>query len=182
MSSVLHEWQTHGHRYRLCRGRMKVEGWQELPPFQALWVLRAQLADSQARRVLLGALRGHSQWQLSANLADPGVLEWEVEQRRVIVLDHPIAPLLLGRGPATAPLKTPPQRIEAHHERAWIDVMVVDDHLPARPLARTRFRLTLPDGSVREGALNDQAHLRLDDLEPGKCWLELSDIGRDLDT
>ncbi len=177
MSSVLHQWQTHGHRYRLCRGRVKLEGWQQLPPFQALSVVRAQLADAQARSMLLAALRGQSQWGLSPNWADPAVLERELELQRIIVLDQAIAALPAGR----IPVKQPPAPLpssEPRRARAWIAVTVVDDRVPARPLAGARFRLTLPDGSVREGVLNGQGHLRVDDIEPGKCWLELSDLGR----
>ncbi len=181
MSSVLHEWQTFGHRYRLCRGPVKMEGWQELTPSHALWVLRTGFIDSPARQGLLSALRRDSQWTLSTNLTVPSVLEREVELRRLVLLDQPIAPLPLGRGPATQPPEMLRPRSEPRRELAWIDITVVDDRVPARPLARTRFRLSLPDGSVREGVLNDQAHLRVDDIEPGKCWLELRDLGRDFD-
>ncbi len=181
MLSVLHEWQTFGHRYRLCHSPMRMEGWQELTPFSALWVLRAELADSQAHRVLLSALRSYSQWRLCTDLTDPGVLEREVELHRLTVLDQAIAPLPLGRGLKTRPPEMPPSRIEPRRELAWIDITVFDDRVPARLLARTRFRLSLPGGSVREGALNSQAHLHVDDIEPGKCWLELSDLGRDFE-
>lgn len=180
MSSVLHQWQTQGHRYRLCRDRAQMPGWQELAPFHALGVLRAQLADPQARQVLFTALLGASQWRLSPNWTDPGVLEREVELARIFVLDQAIAPLPVGRIPANQPPAPQPPGREPHREQSWIEITVVDDRVPARPLAGARFRLTLPDGSTREGLLNRQGNLRIDDIDPGKCWLELPDLGREI--
>lgn len=58
----------------------------------------------------------------------------------------------------------------------WVAFTVVDDEIPARPLAGARFRLRLPDASAVAGALDGDGHARVDEIEPGKCWLELTDL------
>ena len=181
LSCVMYEWETFGHRYRLCRGRAPVEGWEALSPLEARWALRAQLNDRIARQALIRAALGPGETMRSTSLAEPGVMEREVDQRRLTVLHQHIAPPVLRHGPASRqPVALPPVP-EPRREAAWVDITVVDDRVPAQPLARTQFRLTLPGGAVREGALNGQAHLRVDDIEPGKCWLELSNLELDRD-
>lgn len=58
----------------------------------------------------------------------------------------------------------------------WVSFTVVDDGEPARPLTGARFRLRLPDASAVAGALDGDGHARVDDIEPGRCWLELTDL------
>ena len=86
MSSVRYGWETSGHRYRLCAGGTRLEGWVELAPFEARWVLRSRLNDSDYCRSLICALRGHVTSASSTNLTDHGVLEREIERRWLVVL------------------------------------------------------------------------------------------------
>jgi hypothetical protein len=60
----------------------------------------------------------------------------------------------------------------------WVAVVVIDDDAPGRPLAGASFRLRLPDASIVTGVLDRGGHTRVDDIEPGKCWIELTDIER----
>lgn len=180
MFGVLDEWETFGHRYRLCRGAVQTEGWTLLEPSDARWVLQTRFASSAARRALLGRFHG-SDGSLPANLVEPQVLEREVEQRRLVVLEQRIAPVRLG---TTTPADVPPPspyETEPLRKRAWIDIVVIDDSAPARALAEAGFRLRLPDYSIREGALDGQGRVYLDDIEPGRCWIELTDPGRGIE-
>lgn len=81
-------------------------------------------------------------------------------------------------GPAIArksrEIETP--AAEPAHALTWVAFTVIDDDDPARPLAGARFRLRLPDASTVAGALDGDGHARVDDIEPGKCWLELTDL------
>jgi phosphoribosylformylglycinamidine (FGAM) synthase PurS component len=88
--------------------------------------------------------------------------------------------IVAGRwdGPAVArqPCDLGPPAVESVPALTWVAFTVVDDDDPPRPLAGTRFRLRLPDASTVAGALDGDGHARVDDIEPGKCWLELTDL------
>ncbi|MFZ6179859.1 hypothetical protein [Nannocystis pusilla] len=76
-----------------------------------------------------------------------------------------------------------PRREEAEPEirmkpLTWVALNVVDDEEPARPLPRLRFQMRLPDGSTRTGALDGQGYVLVEDIDPGRCWVELKDIRR----
>jgi hypothetical protein len=58
----------------------------------------------------------------------------------------------------------------------WVAVMVVDED--ERPLVGARFRLRLPDASIVIGVLDGNGHTHVDGIEPGKCWIEITDIER----
>jgi hypothetical protein len=64
--------------------------------------------------------------------------------------------------------------------RSWVALTVVDDDEPGRPLPRLHFRMRLPDGATRTGALDGQGHALVEDVEPGRCWVELMDVRRGL--
>ena len=174
MASVLHEWQVPGHRYRLCRWNTRMEGWSQLEPFAASWVLRAPSLDRAAvRRAVFDALHGLRGWLFPERL-DHGVLEREVEQRHLVVFEQPIASMHLGGGLVREAPRVTPR--ESRPERAWVDILVIDDSEPAIALAGTRFQLRLPDRSTHEGVLDGQGRVHIDDIEPGKCWLELTEL------
>lgn len=81
-------------------------------------------------------------------------------------------------GPAatrkTREIETP--AAEPARALTWVAFTVIDDDDPARPLTGARFRLRLPDASAVAGALDGDGHARVDDIEPGRCWLELTDL------
>lgn len=98
-----------------------------------------------------------------------------------MVLEQPIAPIFPVGAPARRPEAEPWAR-EPRRERAWIDITVVDDSVPPRPLSGVRFALGLPDSSRREGALDGEGHLRVEDIDTGKCFLELTEVRTGLTT
>lgn len=53
----------------------------------------------------------------------------------------------------------------------WIEIAIVDGL--GEPVRNRPYRLHLPDGSVREGELDDSGIIRFDDVDPGACRLEL---------
>lgn len=179
MFGVLDEWETFGHRYRLCHGHVRSEGWTPLDPSDARWVLQARFAAPEARKALYG--RFHGSGAAPANLGEPQVLEREVEQRRLVVLEQGIAALRLGASAPEEPPAPVPREPEPARKRGWIDIVVVDDSTPARALIEAGFRLRLPDHSTREGALDGQGRVYLDEIEPGRCWIELTDPGRGIE-
>jgi hypothetical protein len=52
-------------------------------------------------------------------------------------------------------------------KRSWITVALArEDDVP---LANQRYRIQLPDGSVREGTLDAAGQVHLEDIDPGQC-------------
>lgn len=81
-----------------------------------------------------------------------------------------------GPDAARKPREVETPATEPARALTWVAFTVVDDDDPPRPLAGARFRLRLPDTSTVAGALDGDGHARVDDIEPGKCWLELIDL------
>jgi hypothetical protein len=56
----------------------------------------------------------------------------------------------------------------------WIGVrlMGADD----RPIANERYRITAPDGAIREGRLDDAGEIVLDGIDPGTCRVSFPDL------
>lgn len=104
------------------------------------------------------------------------VVERELAQGWLVVLEQPIAPIALGLASTMEPA-APVDDFKLTPARAWIDVIVVEDSAPTRALAGRKFRLRLPDGSTRDGTLDGQGRVYIDDIEPGRGSLEVTDFG-----
>lgn len=60
-------------------------------------------------------------------------------------------------------------------ERAWITIEFVTDDDPPRPVPFARYRIKLPDETVREGRLSEMGVAHLEDLDPGVCDVTFPD-------
>lgn len=65
--------------------------------------------------------------------------------------------------------EVPPPSPEEAWTSAWLDIELVDDAAPARPVAGERYVVVCRDGSRREGQLDDQGQAQVDGLPPGEC-------------
>lgn len=63
-------------------------------------------------------------------------------------------------------------------EPGWVAVSVVDADEPGRSFAGAQFRLRLPDNSLRAEALDGAGGVRVEDVAPGRCWFEVTDVPR----
>lgn len=59
-------------------------------------------------------------------------------------------------------------------ETTFIEIVLVDQ--AGVPVGGVRFRIMLPDGTVREGRLDRDGFARLDGIEPGECDVEFPDL------
>jgi len=59
-------------------------------------------------------------------------------------------------------------------ERTWVEIELTD--MEGNPLPRERYWIKLPDGTVREGALDTQGRAYFDDLDPGACEIRWPDL------
>ncbi len=88
-----------------------------------------------------------------------------------------VAPATLPTG-QRAPSPASPastQGSAASDTRTWVEIELLD--MDGAPVPFERYWIKLPDGTVREGALDAQGLAHFDDLDPGQCVIRW--IGRD---
>jgi hypothetical protein len=56
----------------------------------------------------------------------------------------------------------------------WIDIELKDDE--GNPVKNARYSVLLPNGTTREGRLDDNGKAREDGLDPGKCTVSFPDF------
>jgi hypothetical protein len=51
--------------------------------------------------------------------------------------------------------------------RTWVEIELADED--GKPMTGESYRITLPDGTVREGVLDEAGQARVPDIDPGSC-------------
>jgi hypothetical protein len=69
--------------------------------------------------------------------------------------------------------KPPEKKPSETREKTWVGIELLDDE--GGPVVGEKYRLVLPDGSVREGRLDGRGQARFDDLDPGTCEVSFPD-------
>jgi hypothetical protein len=59
-------------------------------------------------------------------------------------------------------------------EKTWVEFRLVDQD--GKPVPGAAYKVTLPDGSVSTGSLNDQGAVRFEGIDPGNCRISFTDI------
>lgn len=152
---------------------------QLLPDAQAMARLRQLLAEAEGAP--LHALDDKAVIDSAAALLHQGRIRLErpaaLRLRRLVV--RPAAPDAgAGRGAATSAAVTP-SRLRARPDDDevtldWIEIQLLDSD--AKPLAGQRYRIKLPDGSVRRGSLDRDGSARIDDIPGGQCEVCFTEI------
>jgi hypothetical protein len=75
-----------------------------------------------------------------------------------------------------APQKKPPKKSESSEAavKTWIAIQLTDED--GNPVPDVAYSVTLPDGSIMTGSLDDQGFARFDDIDPGKCLVSFPEI------
>ncbi len=95
-----------------------------------------------------------------ADKADPGeVDETKAEQRKTQSGKY--------GSEKVKPYKPPQTREEKKQKTSWIEIELVDER--DAPVPGEAYRITLPDGTVAEGTLDDKGFARVDGIDPGTC-------------
>lgn len=68
----------------------------------------------------------------------------------------------LGTAQSSAPPPPPPEE-----KKTWVGIQLVDED--GEPVPYKRYVIELPDGSKREGMLDDKGIARINDVDPGTC-------------
>lgn len=108
-----------------------------------------------------------------ADIADPGkmaeVKAEQVEQKKG----------KYGSEPAK-PHKTPQDEEKAEEEgkTSWIEIELVDEE--DEPIPGERYKITLPDGSIAEGTLDEKGFARVEGFEKGTCKVSFQTLDKDV--
>ncbi len=62
-------------------------------------------------------------------------------------------------------------------KNAWVEVVLNDDD--GKPVAGAAYRITLPDGSVSSGSLDEKGFARVDGIDPGQVKITFPDYDQD---
>jgi len=69
--------------------------------------------------------------------------------------------------------------ITPRETKTWVTIRLVDDADPPQPVARARYRIKLPDATVREGSLDGMGIAHFEGLDPGTCEVSFPDYDHD---
>lgn len=73
-----------------------------------------------------------------------------------------------------APARKPPKKSSDAPVKTWVAVQLIDDD--GDPVPNVPYKVTLPDGSVMTGSLDDQGIVRFDEIDPGDCLVSFPEI------
>lgn len=75
------------------------------------------------------------------------------------------------------PFKPLSEEEARQQETSWIEIELVGED--DKPIAGERYRVTLPDGSVDEGALDHNGWKRIEGFAPGSCQVTFPELDQD---
>lgn len=81
-----------------------------------------------------------------------------------------------GEGFAEDEEEPPTQPRAVREEKTWIEIQLVDDEEPPRPVAFAKYRVELPNGRVETGMLDASGCARLSGIDPGECQVAFPDF------
>jgi len=100
---------------------------------------------------------------LEADIADPGKVS-EVKKQKLAEQDKEI------------PFK--PLSIDASdEEKSWIEIELVDEE--NNPVPGEKYKITLSDGKVKTGTLDQNGLARVEGIEPGTCQITFPNLDKD---
>jgi type VI secretion system secreted protein VgrG len=71
-----------------------------------------------------------------------------------------------------------PKAPENKNKKSWIEIELKDED--GNPVPGERYRITLPDGSVYEGTLDEKGLARVDHIDPGTCQITFPELDEDV--
>jgi len=92
----------------------------------------------------------------------------------VVLMERSPAAARPGRGEEPPPSGPPPSPPPPRGPKTFIEIQLLDEQ--GAPVRGVPYRITLPDGSVRTGALDAEGLARFDGIDPGECDIELPAI------
>ena len=153
-----------------------------VPRFSALECLAQALRNRSEWSTLLSVheeLTGRTPFLVNAAQMDAvaASVSRAIESGTLVALRRPPPRFVQGVLPATKGDKgeSPPPAAE-ELETSWVEVELLSEDHPPRPIAHARYRIELPDASVREGKLDGNGRVRLEDIPAGTCKVTFPDL------
>jgi type VI secretion system secreted protein VgrG len=107
---------------------------------------------------------------LDADKASPGeVAETKAQQIQTKTGKYGSTPI--------KPHKPPKTKEEKEQKKSWIEIELLGED--DSPIPGETYRITLPDGSVVEGTLDDKGLARVDGIDPGTCQITFPNLDQD---
>ena len=105
-----------------------------------------------------------------ADVADPGEMA-EIKAEQIEKKQGKY-----GSTPAK-PFKSSSEEGEGEEESVWIEIELVGED--DEPIPGESSEITLPDGSVARGTLDQNGHARVEGFEDGSCKISFPDLDKD---
>lgn len=159
------------------------DGARVLPALEAAWQLEAWLADAAHGRAILTEIGEALGFPVSTGPAlDPREL---VARLRGALLDGSLYAYRMPYTSSSAPIG-PPEVIEpsqpeppAKEDKTWVGIQLMDDGTPPQPVPFKKYRIELPDQSVREGLLDQNGQALISGIDPGTCKISFPQFHAD---
>jgi len=154
--------------------------WMQADPKTMISVHAGDLLDHIAKRIARGDLivaRGIRQG-LAQGYADAGILRGSEGQasakskKRRQTERTPLQDEMAARQQRAAEEEVITVG-EPEPETTWIEIELVEPD--GQPAANERYKLTLPDGSIKMGRLDQHGKARVERLQPGSCQVTFPD-------
>ena len=69
------------------------------------------------------------------------------------------------------------ENAEAEEEKTWIEIELVDEE--DNPVPGEKYKITLPDGRVKTGTLDENGFARVEGIDPGTCKVTFPNLDKD---
>lgn len=96
-----------------------------------------------------------------------------------ILVAYRVHEQLSGAPVAPLPSEPPPSEPPPPEEKTFIVIELVDDDKPPKPVPFEKYRIELPDHSVREGMLDENGRARVTGIDPGTCKVSFPRLNGD---
>ncbi|CAN96841.1 hypothetical protein predicted by Glimmer/Critica [Sorangium cellulosum So ce56] len=159
------------------------DGAKALPALEATWQLEAWLADGVHGRVLLAEIGEALGIPVSTGPSfDPRALGARLREALLDGRLHAYRMPYVASGARFAP----PEPIERdapapapREDKTWVGIQLMDDGDPPQPVPFKRYRIELPDRSVREGLLDQNGQAVIVGIDAGTCKISFPQLHAD---
>ncbi|WP_437329612.1 hypothetical protein [Sorangium sp. So ce381] len=160
------------------------EGAEVLSALEATWRLDAWFTDDAWGRLLLIDICEALGHPVAVGVGlHPSRLRARL---REAFADGSLHAYRVRRVSAGAPLVTRPESSRgegpeppAKGDKGWIAIQLMDDGAPPKPVPFMKYRIELPDQSVREGLLDQNGQALLQGIDPGTCKVSFPQLHGD---
>ncbi|WP_437669256.1 hypothetical protein [Sorangium sp. So ce131] len=150
------------------------EGASVLPALEAAWLVASWFSDDAGNRLMLAEI-GEALGHPVSTGAGLDASRLRARLREALAEGS----LYAYRTPFTsggAPILTTPEvpgsggpEPPAEEDKSWVSIQLMDDGNPPQPVPFKKYRIELPDQSVREGLLDEKGKALLQGIPPGVC-------------